>query len=100
MDCEYSLKVTKSHVALLVDQAPLIIIIGDHQAAGFVTGSDNKDVPVHMIGPPELVSKIDSWNWTPGLLPAPDGPVRRMDSFRNAFLDAFSDTVQVVEMQQ
>ncbi|MEM7471855.1 MAG: sulfatase-like protein [Pseudomonadota bacterium] len=97
---DYSLQATLSHVARLGDQAPLIMIIGDHQAAGFVAGSDNMDVPVHMIGPPELVSRIDSWGWTPGLIPAPDGAVRRMDTFRNAFLDAFSDDVKVVEVLQ
>ncbi len=97
---DYSLQATLSHVARLGDQAPLVMIIGDHQAAGFVAGSENMDVPVHMVGPPELLSRIDSWGWTPGLIPAPDGPVRRMDSFRNAFIDAFSGDVQVVEVQQ
>ncbi|WP_171180907.1 sulfatase-like hydrolase/transferase [Ruegeria sp. HKCCD8929] len=94
---DYALRVTFSHVARLGDAAPLVIVAGDHQAAGFVAGSDNKDVAVHMIGPPKLLRLIDHWGWTDGLVPAADGPVRRMDSFRNDFLDAFTHA-QVSEM--
>ncbi|MBY5935595.1 sulfatase-like protein [Tateyamaria omphalii] len=87
---DYALRVTFSHVARLGDAAPLVIVAGDHQAAGFVAGSDNKDVAVHMIGPSDVIERIDHWNWTDGLIPAGDGPVRRMDSFRDDFLDAFT----------
>ena len=87
---DYALQATFSHVARLGNAAPLIIVAGDHQAAGFVAGSDNKDVAVHMIGPPEALSRVDHWGWTDGLIPDADAPVRRMDSFRNAFLDAFT----------
>lgn len=88
---DYVLQATLSHVAGLGPEAPLVIVAGDHQAAGFVAGSGNRDVPVHMIGPPDLLARIDAWGWVDGLIPATDGPVRRMDSFRNDFLDAFSD---------
>jgi hypothetical protein len=87
---DYTLQVTFSHVARLGDAAPLVIVAGDHQAAGFVSGSDNMDVAVHMIGPPPLLERLDHWNWSDGLIPASDGPVRRMDNFRNDFLDAFT----------
>lgn len=87
---DYSLQVAFAHVARLGDKAPLVIIAGDHQAAGFVVGSDNRDVAVHMIGPPDLIERIDGWGWTDGLVPATDGPVRRMDMFRDQFLRAFS----------
>ncbi len=87
---DYALTATFSHVARLGTAAPLVIVAGDHQPAGFVAGSGNKDVPVHMIGPPETIACIEGWGWTDGLVPAPDGPVRRMDTFRNAFLDAFT----------
>ena len=89
---DYALQATFSHVARLGEAAPLVIVAGDHQAAGFVAGSDNKDVAVHMIGPPEVLTRIDHWGWTDGLFPDGDGPVRRMDSFRNDFLDAFTRT--------
>lgn len=97
MSVDYALRVTFSHVARLAETAPLVIIAGDHQAAGFVAGSDNMDVAVHMIGPPELLARIDQWGWTNGLIPAPEGPVRRMDSFRNDFLEAFTQA-QVSEV--
>ncbi|MEO0401859.1 MAG: sulfatase-like hydrolase/transferase [Pseudomonadota bacterium] len=87
---DYSLRATFSHVARLGDTAPLIIVAGDHQAAGFVAGSDNMDVAVHMIGPPQVLERIAHWGWSEGLIPASDGPVRRMDSFRNDFLAAFT----------
>ncbi|MEL7133079.1 MAG: sulfatase-like hydrolase/transferase [Pseudomonadota bacterium] len=87
---DYALQATFSHVARLGDAAPLVIVAGDHQAAGFVAGSDNKDVAIHMIGPPLLLELIEAWNWTDGLIPATDGPVQRMDRFRNDFLAAFS----------
>jgi len=86
----YSLQVTFEHAARLGDAAPLLIVLGDHQAAGFVAGNDNRDVPVHMIGPPDVIALIDGWGWTDGLVPAADGPVRRMDTFRNDFIAAFT----------
>jgi len=87
---DYALRVAFAHVARLGEDAPLVIVAGDHQAAGFVAGSENKDVAVHMIGPDHLLERIAHWDWTEGLIPAPDGPVRRMDTFRDDFLDAFS----------
>lgn len=93
---DYALEATLSHVARLGDAAPLVMVAGDHQAAGFVAGSDNHDVPVHMIGPDHLVQKIDAWGWTDGLVPSANGPVRRMDTFRNDFISAFSDSAELV----
>ncbi|MEO0916706.1 MAG: sulfatase-like protein, partial [Pseudomonadota bacterium] len=91
---DYVLNVTFSHVARLAAErggdAPLIIVAGDHQSAPFVAGSDVHDVAVHMIGPPHLLDRVAHWNWTPGLIPDPSAPVRRMDSFRNDFIDAFT----------
>lgn len=92
---DYSLRAVMSYVARQGDDAPLVIVAGDHQAAGFVAGSDNKDVPVHIIGPPELLEMIDAWGWTDGLFPAADLPARRMDSFREDFVRAFTSVRQV-----
>ncbi|WP_241462692.1 sulfatase-like hydrolase/transferase [Tateyamaria sp. ANG-S1] len=89
---DYVLEVTFDHVARLAADAPLVIVAGDHQAAQFVAGSDNKDVAVHMIGPADVLQRIEHWGWTDGLIPAADGPVRRMDSFRDDFLFAFTNT--------
>ncbi|MCA0928086.1 sulfatase-like hydrolase/transferase [Ruegeria profundi] len=87
---DYVLNAVFSHVAQLADDAPLIVVAGDHQAAGFVSGSGNMDVAVHMIGPHHVLDRIEHWGWTDGLVPGADVPVRRMDSFRDDFISAFS----------
>lgn len=97
---DYSLQATFEHVVRLGDAAPLLVIVGDHQPAGFVAGSDNRDVPVHLVGPPELVARIDQWGWSDGLIPAPDAPVRRMDTFRDAFIGAFSGAIRLTVVQE
>lgn len=94
---DYSLQAVFSHVERMGPDAPLVIIAGDHQAAGFVAQSENRDVPVHIIGPAELVAHIDHWDWTDGLVPDADGPVRRMDRFRNAFLEAFTSPALIAQ---
>lgn len=91
---DYSLRAALSHVARLGPDAPLVIVAGDHQAAGFVAGSDNMDVAIHIIGPAPVLENIAHWGWSDGLVPDADGPVRRMDRFRNDFLDAFSTPLQ------
>ncbi|ABG31922.1 sulfatase-like protein [Roseobacter denitrificans] len=93
---DYSLQVTLFHIAQLGARAPLVMVIGDHQAAGFVAGSDNRDVAVHMIGPADLLAQIDTWGWRDGLIPDATTPVRRMDRFRNDFLSAFSTAQHMV----
>lgn len=90
---DYSLRAVFSHVAQLGDEAPLIIVAGDHQAARFVAGSDSHDVAVHIIGPQEVISMIDHWDWTDGLIPDSQKPARRMDRFRDDFLTAFSSSL-------
>ena len=97
---DYSLRVTFSHIARLGAQAPLVMVIGDHQAAGFVAGSDNRDVAVHMIGPPDLLARIDAWGWRDGLIPDATTPVRRMDTFRNDFLSAFTTSQRLVGVME
>jgi hypothetical protein len=50
---------------------------------------ENRDVPIHVIGPPDVIAALDDWNWTPGLLPASDLAAWPMADFRDRFLDAF-----------
>ena len=38
---------------------------------------------------PSVIRRISSWHWQPGMLPAPDAPVWRMDAFRDRFLAAY-----------
>lgn len=94
---DYSLQAVFSHVSRLAEDAPLIVIAGDHQPAGFVAGSDDREVPLHIIGPAEVLSRIDGWGWSEGLFPAADGPVQRMDRFRGDFIAAFTSRNQIAD---
>lgn len=98
---DYSLQVVGSYIELHALRArdsggaahgpvPLMVVLGDHEPAPFVSGVDGFDVPIHIIGPPELIARIDDWGWAPGLLPGPDAPVWRMDAFRDRFMAAFT----------
>jgi hypothetical protein len=69
---------------------PLIFVVGDHQAAGFVALDDRPDVPVHVIGPEALVTAAAGWGWTEGLIPGDGVDVRSMAGMRDLILDAYS----------
>ncbi len=88
---DYSLSTVFGFAQRRAATRPLIVVLGDHQPASFVSGDPvGRDVPIHVIGPPETLSRIDGWHWTPGLVPAPDAPVWPMEGFRDRFLDAFA----------
>ncbi|TPE47569.1 LTA synthase family protein [Amaricoccus solimangrovi] len=87
---DYALATTFSFAARRAGTAPLLIVLGDHQPAEFVSGGiGGQDVPVHVIGPPELVDRLAGWGWTPGLRPAAAVAPRPMAAFRDRFLAAF-----------
>ncbi|MEM7642915.1 MAG: sulfatase-like hydrolase/transferase [Pseudomonadota bacterium] len=87
----YTLEATFSFVERQAGpDAPLIIVLGDHQAAPSIAQTDTMDVPIHLIGPPDLLARIDTWGATEGLLPAADAPVWPMEAFRDRFIAAFT----------
>ena len=88
---DYSLQVAFSYAEQQYPNAPLIIILGDHEPARFVSQMPGRDVAVHFIGTPEQIAAIDQWQWTPGLVPAQDLPVWPMAQFRDQFINAFSE---------
>jgi hypothetical protein len=90
LSIDYSLRTVFAYAALHAGNPPLMLVLGDHQAAGFVAMDERRDVPVHLIGPPELVAKAAAWGWTPGLVPGDDVPVRPMDEMRDLFIRTFS----------
>lgn len=96
---DYALEVVFSHVARLED-APLVIVLGDHQSAPFVAGSDSRDVAAHIIGPAEALARIEGWGWTPGLVPSADVPARRMDAFKGDFIEAFTRPINALSLGQ
>ena len=94
---DYTLQTIGSFAARHADNPPLMIVLGDHQPATFVSQDDqNRDVPIHIIGSPELIARLDSWGWTNGMLPASDLTPWPMNEFRANFVRAFSgsDTMQ------
>ncbi|MEL7259602.1 MAG: sulfatase, partial [Pseudomonadota bacterium] len=89
---DYALQTVLSYAAQHAESPPLLIVMGDHQAASFVAQDDRSDVPIHVIGPAHLVDRAISWGLTAGLIPKDNAPVVPMDEMRNLFLDVFSSS--------
>jgi hypothetical protein len=87
---DYSLQTVGAYAELHADANALTVVVGDHEPARFVAGTDGFDVPVHLIGPPELIALFDGWGWTPGLVPDAALPAWRMDALRDALLAALA----------
>jgi hypothetical protein len=88
---DYALRVVFDYIARHADTPPLVLVVGDHQAAGFVALDERPDVPVHLIGPKHLVDRAQNWGWNAGLLPDSESEVIPMDRMRDMILEAFSD---------
>lgn len=88
----YVLDVVASYAESFVDENTMLIVLGDHQPAPLIMGSDaGRSVPVHVIsGNPDLVAPFRELGFTPGVRPDPRGAEPRMDEFRDWFLDAYS----------
>ena len=88
---DYSLRTVSSFLDRLDGQPPLIVILGDHQPATFVSGSEtDRDVPIHIISDRETLNAIGDWAFSQGAVPGDNAPVWRMDEFRKRFVDTFS----------
>ncbi len=93
---DYALQVVFDYIALHAENPPLVIALGDHQAAGFIGLDDRAEVPVHVIGPDALVSRLTSLAPAPGLLPPSDSPALGMEMARDIVLHAFrSDATEL-----
>jgi hypothetical protein len=88
---QYSLDALVSYVENYGDKNLVLVFLGDHQPSPVLTGQGaSRDVPVTIVAKdPTVLDRISSWNWTPGLRPAPNAPVARMDTFRNQFMTTF-----------
>ncbi|MBD3766252.1 MAG: sulfatase-like hydrolase/transferase, partial [Rhodobacterales bacterium] len=87
---DYALQTVLAYAGRHADRAPLMIVLGDHQAAGFVALDERPDVPVHVIGPAHLVDRALAWGLVPGLLPGAEVPVIPMDRMRDLILRTYS----------
>lgn len=89
----YVLDMLSSYASHYVDEKTLLVIVGDHQPAPLVTGEGvSRDVPIHVItGDPDLLEPFLEWGFVSGMRPDEMAGVRRMDTFRDWFLEAFSE---------
>jgi hypothetical protein len=91
---DYALQTVLAYAALHADDPPLMIVLGDHQAAGFVALDERPDVPIHLIGPAELVDRAAAdWGLARGMIPPDDTPVVPMDRMRERILTSFTTTL-------
>ncbi|MEJ2888032.1 CDP-alcohol phosphatidyltransferase family protein [Actinomycetospora aeridis] len=92
---EYSLSQvydwTERQAAANPARAPVLVVLGDHQASPVVTGpTADRDIPISIVSRDRAVlDAVGGWGWADGLTPDPDTPVWRMDAFRDRFLDAY-----------
>lgn len=87
---DYSLQTVGAWAARHADDPPLMIVLGDHEPARFVSGVDGFDVPVHVIGPRDLVERFAQLGWSEGMIPDERIAPLRMDTLRDHFLDLLS----------
>lgn len=90
MAVDYALQTVFAYAALHADNPPLMIVLGDHQAAGFVALDERAEVPMHLIGPKHLVDLLSDADFHPGLIPPATTRIRDMDQFRAYMLNALS----------
>jgi hypothetical protein len=88
---QYSMSTLISFVQTFHDDDLVVVAVGDHQPASVVSGKGaSNDVPITIIAhDPDVMSRIASWEWQPGMLPNPNAPVWPMDAFRDRFLTAY-----------
>jgi hypothetical protein len=92
----YALDSLASFVATAPDDDLVLVVLGDHQPAAVISGSDaSHEVPVSVVTKdPEVLDRISSWGWAPGLRPPATAPVWPMDAFRDRFFGAFGQTAK------
>jgi hypothetical protein len=97
---DYALTTVFAYAALHAKDPPLMIVVGDHQAAEFVALDARADVPIHVIGPPHLLEKISHWGWDAGLIPNPTEEVLPMDRMRDRLIEAFTSPAAIAAQGQ
>jgi hypothetical protein len=85
---DYALRTVFAHIARQAGDGALSVVLGDHPPVAWVSQVEGRDVPIHLVGPPEALAPFDAWGASPGLIPAPDAPVWPMEAFRDRFLAA------------
>jgi hypothetical protein len=96
---DYALQAVMEYAKLHAADPPLVLVIGDHQAAEFIALDDRSDVPIHVIGPRTLVDRALDIAPYQGLLPDDMATALPMDRLRDMVLTAFTD-VETSEIAQ
>src|SRR5690606_9692390 len=100
LSLDYSLQAMIGFAERAVDEQTLLIVMGDHQAAPWVTGAADYAVPVHVIAADrEALRPFLEWGFEPGALPAGGPPIAGMDRFRDWFVRAHSGDPAALERQ-
>jgi hypothetical protein len=88
---EYSVSTIVSYLEKYGTGNLVMVFLGDHEPASVIKGADADHlVPITIVAKnPAVLARVAGWNWQPGIKPAADGPVWRMDTFRDRFLTAF-----------
>jgi hypothetical protein len=91
---DYSIQAMTGFAERYLDERTLLIVIGDHQAAPWVTGAKGNRVPVHVMSrDPALLEPFLEWGFLPGAIPdAQQQRPPRMDELRDWFVHAYSDS--------
>ncbi len=90
---DYSLQAMAEFAERFLDERTLLVVLGDHQAAPWVTGTSDPNVPVHVFTrDPALLEPFFEWGFLPGPFPDSDGSPPGMDEFREWFVRGFSGT--------
>jgi phosphatidylglycerophosphate synthase len=86
---QYSLRALYSFVERYGTKKTVLIVLGDEQPARIKQPAGH-DVPITIIArDPNVISRLNSWGWTDGMLPASKAPVWLESAFRNRFFSAF-----------
>ena len=92
---DYSLEALTAFAERNVEGRTLLIALGDHQAAPWVTGASSSNVPVHVFtGDAALLEPFLEWGFREGAFPDPGREPRRMDELRGWLVRAFSSPVR------
>ena len=88
---DYSLRAMTGYVERYLDEGTLLIVMGDHQAAPWVTGATSAAVPVHVFARDRaLLKPFLDWGFREGSRPDSNQEPHRMDEFRGWFVHAYS----------
>ncbi|MCA1788677.1 MAG: sulfatase [Thioalkalivibrio sp.] len=90
----YALDVAGRYAAAFTDERTLLILLGDHQPAQIITGSNpSPGVPVHVIsGDPALLEPFRERGFAAGAWPVSENTETGMDRFREWLHDGYRAT--------